>query len=152
MHSFINISNLAARGAGAFFFVLFFPCWQTEGISVHLVSITSVNSSMFVHGLCTWFLLSVSKWVQWGAHGTLPFNILTLFQQEGDQTSSPWWYYYYCCCCCCYHHLSNFDSLPARRNKHQAHGTFQILTLFWQGANIKPFPPKIEICWLPLVS
>jgi len=52
---------------------------------------------------CTWFLLSVSKWVQWGAHGTLPFNILTLFQQEGEQT--------------------------------------------W-----KPFPPKIEICWLPLVS
>jgi hypothetical protein len=31
-------------------------------------------------------------------------------------------------------------------------GTFQILTLFWQGANIKPLPPKIEICWLPLVS
>ncbi len=150
MHSFINISNLAARSAGAFFFVLFFPCWQTEGISVHLVSITSVNSSMFVHGLCTWFLLSVSKWVQWGAHGTLPFNILTLFQQEGDQTSSPWWYYYYCCCC--YHHLSNFDSLPARRNKHQAHWYLSNFDSLLARSKHQALSTEIEICWLPLVS
>jgi hypothetical protein len=88
MHSLINISNLAARGGGHFIFISF-PVGRLKVSPCIWSPLPVLTLPCLCTAFCTWFLLSVSKWVQWGAHGTLPFNILTLFQQEGEQTSSP---------------------------------------------------------------